>query len=66
MQTTIVLQGTLSEKWVSCFEGLQISYYGETTIMHGKVTDNSALHGLLSQIRNLNLNIISIHNTYNK
>ncbi len=66
MQTTIVLQGILPSKWESGFEGLKFSYIDGKTFIIGEVKDNSALHGILNQIRNLNLKIISLYNTYNQ
>ncbi len=64
MQTTIVLQGTLSSKWESRFQGLQFKYADGKTYMVGEIEDSAALHGILNQIRNLNLKIISLTNEY--
>ncbi len=66
MQTTIVLHGLLPSKWESSFHGLKFSYDDGNTFMKGEVRDNAALHGILNQIRNLNLKIISLHNVYNQ
>lgn len=64
MRTSIVLQGILSPKWESRFQGMQFSYADGKTYMVGEVLDNAALHGILNQIRNLNLNIIFLTNEY--
>ena len=61
----IKIQGRLSERWSSWFDGLSIST--ETaedgsvlTTITGPVADQSALHGLISRIRDLGLSLVLV------
>ncbi|OFX87180.1 MAG: hypothetical protein A2W99_07535 [Bacteroidetes bacterium GWF2_33_16] len=51
----------LDKKWMNCFEGMEISYEGNNTILSGDIKDEAHLHGILNQIRDLNLKIISLN-----
>ena len=57
----IRIRGTLGPDWTDWFEGMELRQEeaGQTVII-GLLPDQSALHGLLARIRNLNLSIISI------
>ena len=57
----IRVHGTLGPDWQDWFEGMELRQEaaGQTVII-GLLPDQSALHGLLARIRNLNLSIISI------
>lgn len=57
----IEVQGRLDKKWQDWFEGMEISYQGNNTILSGDVKDESNLHGILNQIRDLNLKLISVN-----
>jgi len=59
--TKIKIQEHLDEKWKDCFEGMEITYEGDNTIFTGKLKDEAHLHGILNQIRDLNLKLISIN-----
>jgi hypothetical protein len=59
--TQIKIEGILDEKWKTSFEGMQISYQGNNTIISGNLKDEAHLHGILNQIRDLNLKLISIN-----
>lgn len=54
-------KGQIDPSWSDWFEGLTITYRqtGET-VLSGPVKDQSALHGLLAKIRDLNLTLISV------
>jgi hypothetical protein len=62
----ILVQGHLDSLWGQWFEGMTISDVenGESgvacTLIAGQVIDQSALHGLLIKIRDLNLKLISV------
>jgi hypothetical protein len=60
-KTKITIQGHLDKKWKNSFEGLEINYEGENTILKGNIKDEAHLHGLLNQIRDLNLKLISVN-----
>jgi hypothetical protein len=62
MKYQIRIEGQLDSHWAHWFEGMTIDYDGDTTVITGTLTDQSALHGLLHRIRDLNLTIISVVN----
>jgi hypothetical protein len=57
----IRVKGHLDPRWSEWLEGLTVTQTesGET-ILSGPVVDQSALHGLLARIRDLNLTLISV------
>jgi hypothetical protein len=56
----IYLQGHLEQRWLPWFEGLEITLLPEgDTLLCGPL-DRSALYGVLSRIRDLGLELISI------
>ena len=57
----IKVQGHLNEKWKDWFEGLEISYEGNNTILTGNLKDEAHMHGVLNRIMDLNLIIISVN-----
>jgi hypothetical protein len=60
-KTIIIIQDHLDEKWNDRFEGMEINYEGDNTIITGNLKDEAHMHGILNQIRDLNLKIISIN-----
>jgi hypothetical protein len=57
----ICLEGQLDERWLRWFEGLEVKASADDqTIICGEF-DQSALHGLFNRIRDLNLELISVH-----
>ena len=56
-----IVQGHLDTKWKDWFEGMVISYQGTNTILSGNIKDEAHLHGILNQIRDLNLKLISVN-----
>ncbi len=57
----IIVQGHLDTKWKNWFEGMVISYEGPNTMLSGNIKDEAHLHGILNQIRDLNLKLISVN-----
>jgi hypothetical protein len=57
-QYRIKVKGCLDEKWEEWFDGMVISHEGAYTNLKGEIADQSALHGLLARIRDLNLNLV--------
>ena len=57
----IKLSGRLDKKWQDWFEGMEITYDNDATILSGTVKDESMLHGILNRIRDLNLKLISVN-----
>ena len=54
----IKVKGFLDQKWEDWFDGMAISREGAYTCFKGEVADQSALHGLLARIRDLNLTLV--------
>ena len=58
----IKVKGRLDSSRSEWFEGWSITLEGDgTTTFTGQVADQSALHGVLLKIRNLNLPIVSVN-----
>jgi hypothetical protein len=57
----ILVRGVLDSQWSAWFEGLQVTSddRGQTTIA-GLVTDQAALHGLLTKVRDLGLPLLAV------
>lgn len=57
----------LAPQWLELFEGVAITHIdsGET-VLAGFFEDQSALHGLLARIRDLNLTLISVNRVENE
>ncbi len=57
----IRVEGELPSDWSSWFEGLDIhrGSHGES-ILSGLLTDQAAVHGVLTKIRDLNLKLLSV------
>ena len=60
-KTKIKVQGRLDKNRKDWFEGMDIIYEGENTILYGYVKDEAFIHGILNQIRDLNLILISVN-----
>ncbi|MGH3458767.1 hypothetical protein [Aeromicrobium sp.] len=57
----IRLQGHLDTRWTAWFDGLTLTHESDgTTLIHGSVIDQAALHGLLQKIRDVGLPLVSV------
>ena len=55
------IQGHLDQHWSTWFGGLTITHHHDgTTTLHGVVTDQSQLHGLLAKVRDLGITLVSV------
>ena len=60
----IRVTGHLASRWAACFEGMTLTAQDDgTTVIHGPVTDQSALHGLLRKLSDLGLPLVSVTST---
>ena len=60
-QYKIRLKGHLEPRWAAWFDGLSLTQESDgTTVMRGSVIDQTALHGLLSKVRDLGLPLIAV------
>jgi hypothetical protein len=56
----IQVRGHLDERWSDWFDGFEMIYRNEETILTGAVPDQAALHGILARIRDLGLIILCV------
>ena len=58
----ISVKGKLESHWSTWFDDMDIVYQEERgeTLLTGVVQDQTALHGLITKIRDLNLELISL------
>ncbi len=57
----IRLEGHLASRWAAWFDGLSLTNENDgTTIIHGLVVDQAALHGLLQKVRDVGLPLVSV------
>ena len=60
-QYEIRLAGHLDQRWAEWFDGLTLTHHSDgTTVLHGPVVDQAALHGLLQKVRDLALPLVSV------
>lgn len=55
----LVVQGELSARYASVFEGMRLECANGQTAIVGPVTDQAHLHGLLQRIEGLGLTLVS-------
>jgi len=56
----IRLQRRLDARWSARFEGMTLTTGDDFTLLAGHVVDQAALHGLLHQLRDLGLPLVSV------
>ena len=56
----IRVKGRVDSRWFQSYEGLGLTYQAGDTILSGPIRDQSALHGVLERVRDLNLILISL------
>ena len=57
----IRVKGHLADRWAAWFDGMSLTRLADgTTALHGPVADQSALHGLLRQVSDLGLPLMSV------
>jgi hypothetical protein len=57
----IRVKGHLGSRWAAWFDGLTLTHESDgTTLIHGPVADQAALHGLLQKIRDVGLPLVSV------
>jgi len=60
-QYEIRVKGVLDARWQAWFEGMTIAIDNDETIIRGAVTDQAALHSLLTRIRDLGLPLLAVN-----
>jgi hypothetical protein len=57
----IRLKGHLDTRWAAWFDGLSLTHDSDgTTVIHGSIADQAALHGLLQKVRDTGMPLISV------
>ncbi len=57
----IRVQGHLAPRWAARFDGMAMTTDSDgTTVLEGPVVDQAALHGLLVQLRDVGLPLLSV------
>ena len=57
----IRIKGHLDSRWTAWFDGLSLAHESDgTTVIHGLVADQAALHGLLQKVRDVGLPLVSV------
>jgi hypothetical protein len=56
----IRLQGRLDPRWSVRFEGMTLTTGDGITLLEGPIVDQAALHGLLHQLRDIGLPLVSV------
>ena len=61
MRYDIRIKGHLDARWAAWFGGLSLTHESDgTTILHGPVVDQAALHGLLQKLRDIGMPLVSV------
>ena len=59
------VEGHLGQNWSAWFDGFTLTREDDgTTTIRGVVTDQAALHGLLTKVRDLGVDLISLAPTH--
>ena len=56
----IRLRGQLDPRWSARFDGMTLTTADGLTLLAGPVVDQAALHGLLHQLRDIGLPLVSV------
>jgi len=57
----IRLKGHLDARWAAWFDGLGLRLERDgTTVLHGPIADQAALHGVLQKVRDVGLPLVSV------
>ena len=57
----IEIKGLIDKEWAEWFDGVEISYEENKTVLICHNKDQAYVHGVLNKIRDLNLKLISVN-----
>ncbi len=57
----LVLRGELGDSFEFLFEGMQLQRLAGTTVLTGQLTDQAHLLGLIEQIQDLGVELVSVN-----
>jgi hypothetical protein len=61
LSVEIRVEGHIDEDWSEWFEGFVITHNEEhETILLGRISDQTALYGMLARLRDLGLSLVSV------
>ncbi|TDU83357.1 hypothetical protein EV138_5821 [Kribbella voronezhensis] len=60
----IRIQGRLDSRWSARFAGMTLTTGDGYTLLAGPIVDQAALHGLLHQLRDLGLPLVSVRQVH--
>ena len=61
LQYDIRVKGHLDPRWAAWFSGMSLTNESDgTTVIHGPVVDQAALHGLLQNLRDIGVPLVSV------
>ena len=64
LEVEIRVKGHIDSQWDEWLEGLTITHRaGAETVLAGRISDQAALYGLITRLRDLGLTLLSIHST---
>lgn len=61
MHYRITVRGRLSERYGPAFEGLTLEPRPGLTDLHGPFVDQAQLHGVLTRLRDIGLELVSVN-----
>jgi hypothetical protein len=62
-QVEIHIKGQIDQNWSDWLSGLSIAHENNDTVLKGLVADQSALYGVLFQLSDLGIQLISLTST---
>ena len=61
VQYEIRVKGHLNSRWAAWFDGLNLTRKEDgTTVIHGQIVDEAALHGVLQKLRDIGVPLIAL------
>jgi hypothetical protein len=61
MYCSITVKGHLDQRWSEWFDGLTITHLENgASVLSGRLPDQAALHGVLTKVRDLGLNLVAV------
>jgi hypothetical protein len=62
MYCSITVKGHLDQRWSEWFDGLTITHLENgASVLSGHLPDQAALHGVLTKVRDLGLNLVAVN-----
>jgi hypothetical protein len=59
----IVVRGRVSDSLLSAFDGMTATASADATVLHGPISDQAALYGVLERVDSFGLELLGIRRT---